>query len=120
MINKDIENDIKKIASTAKAEEVLLFGSYLKGTQSEKSDIDIALVIDQPVINELREKLTKLNLSTPVSARKMNGSYGPALPELSVKHFHVIVLNKNENNSEFLKRSSAHILMANKKIKRDC
>lgn len=119
MINKDIENDIRKIASIAKAEEVLLFGSYLKGTQSEESDIDIALVIDQPAINELREKLSKLNLSTPVSARKMNGSYGPASPELTEKHFHVIVLNKNENNSEFLMRSNAHVLMANKQINKD-
>ena len=50
MVNEEIINDVKKfIAQLKKAmniESAYLFGSYVKGTDREYSDIDVAIVSD--------------------------------------------------------------------------
>ena len=49
-INKDILNSIREFVKEAKKHynitSVILFGSYAKGTQTEDSDIDIAVISD--------------------------------------------------------------------------
>ena len=43
-IMKSIDKYIEKISQYYKIEAIILFGSYAKGTQSEDSDIDIAII----------------------------------------------------------------------------
>ena len=47
-INKDVLNTIKQYIKEIKKQynvtEIILFGSYAKGTENENSDIDIAIV----------------------------------------------------------------------------
>ena len=49
-INKDILNSInefiKKVKQQYNVTEIILFGSYAKGTEHEDSDIDIAIISD--------------------------------------------------------------------------
>ena len=45
----------KEIVEAIHPEKVLLFGSYAKGTATEKSDVDILVVVD-----ELKEKKYKI------------------------------------------------------------
>lgn len=43
-IMKSIKKYIKKISRYYKIDEIILFGSYAKGTENEDSDIDIAVI----------------------------------------------------------------------------
>jgi predicted nucleotidyltransferase len=43
---KIVENYIAEVKKNYIVDAALLFGSYVKGTQHENSDIDVALVID--------------------------------------------------------------------------
>lgn len=49
-INKEIMNSINKFIEEIKKQydikEIILFGSYAKGTETEDSDIDIAIISD--------------------------------------------------------------------------
>ena len=45
-IMESIQKYIEKISQYYKIEAIILFGSYAKGTESEDSDIDIAIVSD--------------------------------------------------------------------------
>lgn len=45
-IEKIIDEYVKEIQKNYKVEMIILFGSYAKGTQTEDSDIDIAIIMD--------------------------------------------------------------------------
>ncbi len=50
-INKDIVESVNKFVEEIKKQynvtEIILFGSYAKGTENEDSDIDIAVISDE-------------------------------------------------------------------------
>jgi len=42
---KQIEEIIKRVASSYKPEKIILFGSYAYGTPSEESDLDLLVIV---------------------------------------------------------------------------
>lgn len=48
-IMRTIEEYIKAISKKFNIKEVYVFGSYVKGTNNENSDIDIAVVLDSDI-----------------------------------------------------------------------
>lgn len=56
VINQEIEDIVQKIVYFYQPEKVILFGSYAKGTATDKSDIDILVIkdIDEPIKNRGR------------------------------------------------------------------
>jgi len=64
---------------------VLVFGSYVKNTKTESSDIDICIISDnKDKTNELHEKLSLLSLKLDIQ-------------EFTLKEF-VSMIDKNQNN----------------------
>lgn len=57
-IMESIQKYIKKISQHYKIEAIILFGSYAKGTESENSDIDIAIISSD--FNDIIEDGAKL------------------------------------------------------------
>lgn len=49
-INQEVDEVVKKIVSFYKPEKVILFGSYAKGTATNRSDMDILVIkeTDEP------------------------------------------------------------------------
>lgn len=58
-MDKNIENLKKGIISKFNPSKIILFGSYAKGTATEKSDIDICIVTDTTDRRVLRRKINK-------------------------------------------------------------
>lgn len=105
-----ITNDIEKIKKSFgdNIKKVALFGSILEKNIAYINDIDLALFLNHPDINEARKELLKIKTYYPIAARAVNGSYGPLLPKKKFNklHYHIIVLNYDNPNSEFMERNN--------------
>ncbi len=66
LTNNDIDEIVKVISSNVKVKEIILFGSRAKGTYSQASDIDLAIVGDDLRITDITNSLLDLdNLYLP-------------------------------------------------------
>lgn len=85
---KAIENARKyalEISKYIKVEKIVLFGSYAKGTSTEFSDIDVAVIV-----NELPDDY--LGVSTKLNKLTRNIDY----------RIEPVILDKNDDRSGFL------------------
>jgi predicted nucleotidyltransferase len=54
-----VEQEIVRRLRPLKPVKVILFGSYAKGTATEDSDIDLAVVLPGPAVKTCRERLDR-------------------------------------------------------------
>lgn len=62
--NEDINEAISKLKSSKLVHSIILFGSKVRGTQKEKSDIDICIIPEPDVEMPLKERIS-INNSVP-------------------------------------------------------
>jgi uncharacterized protein len=58
-IDKILREFVKKSNEFISSEEIILFGSYAKGTQRLDSDIDVAVIIDE-LLGDYLDSMTQL------------------------------------------------------------
>lgn len=83
MLKREILNSILETGKKFKVEKIILFGSYAKGTETRKSDLDIIFIKDTkkrfldriyPIFKELAHKVhipLELFVYTPSEFKKM-------------------------------------------------
>lgn len=74
MLKKNIKYSIKKYIHTLrsnqiKVKKVILFGSYARGTNSENSDIDIAIITDKFANDRIEENQLLLKRTIGIDTR---------------------------------------------------
>lgn len=69
LIMEIIQKYVEKICENYKIEAIILFGSYAKGTNSENSDIDIAIITDDFENDVIDEELNLMRLRRKIDTR---------------------------------------------------
>ena len=74
MVEKEIAELIKRFISELRKENIIvkkvfLFGSYARGTQSEESDIDLAIVIEDSGKEQENKKISPWKYAARVDTR---------------------------------------------------
>lgn len=64
-----IQKYVEKICENYKVEAIILFGSYAKGTNTENSDIDIAIITDDFENDIIDEELNLMRLRRKIDTR---------------------------------------------------
>lgn len=70
---------------------MMLFGSYVRGTQTEDSDIDLCIVFDEKSVDEMN-----LNILVDTIADQLLDQYGVIIHALCFRNAYY---EKNKNNS---------------------
>ncbi|MBI5325447.1 MAG: nucleotidyltransferase domain-containing protein [Ignavibacteriae bacterium] len=68
-IDKILEESVKKIIEFISPEEIILYGSYAKGTANENSDIDIAVILNDFSGDFLNESANLFGIVTKIDYR---------------------------------------------------
>lgn len=69
LIMEIIQKYVEKVCNNYKIYSILLFGSYAKGTNTENSDIDIAIITDDFENDVIDEELNLMRLRRKIDTR---------------------------------------------------
>ena len=93
-----------KLALGSHVIRMALFGSVTRSEYSQANDIDLAIFVEGLSLAETKDILLSLETQHPITARAVNGSYGPldCNQANGNKPFHIVVLNSQKPNEKFM------------------